>query len=78
LSSRPAFFAARATMASSSRCEQRPSVTGSFGWISLMFQWLRSRIAWIVLRVVPMSLQIAPSEISGWLRSSQAMPSGLS
>ena len=43
-----------------------------------MFQWLRSRIALIVLRVVPISLQTCASEISGWLRSSQAMPSGLS
>ena len=43
-----------------------------------MFQWLRSRIAVIVLRVVPISLPICASEISGWLRRIQAMPSGLS
>ena len=74
----PAAFAALATIASSSRCEVRPSVTGSFGTILAMFQWLRSRIAAIVVRVVPISLPIAPSEISGWLRRIQAMPSGLS
>ena len=43
-----------------------------------MFQWLRSRIAAMVVRVVPISLPIWPSEISGWLRMIQAMPSGLS
>ena len=43
-----------------------------------MFQWLRSRIAWIVVRVVPISRPIWPSESSGWLRISQATPSGLS
>ncbi len=53
-------------------------MTGSFGWMLPMFQWLRSRIALIVLRVVPISLPICASEISGWLRMIQAMPSGLS
>ena len=35
-------------------------------------------IAWIVERVVPISLPIWPSLNSGWLRISQATPSGLS
>jgi hypothetical protein len=71
-------LAALATIASSSRCEQRPRVTGSLGWMLAMFQWVRSRIAAMVVRVVPISLPIWPSEISGWLRMIQAMPSGLS
>jgi hypothetical protein len=61
----PAAFAAFATSASSSRCEHRPSVTGSLGWMLAMFQWLRSRIAAMVVRVVPISFEIAPSVISG-------------
>ena len=71
-------LAALATAASSSRCEHRPSVTGSFDWMFGMFQWVRSRIALIVLRVVPISLPICASEMSGWSRMIQAMPSGLS
>ena len=74
----PAFFAALATIASSSRCEHSPNVTGSFGVMLEIFQCERSRIPAIVVRVVPMRRPIAPSEISGWLRRIQAMPSGLS
>jgi hypothetical protein len=54
----PAAFWALATAASSSRCDVRPKVTGSLGWILAMFQCVRSRIAAIVVRVVPISREI--------------------
>ena len=42
------------------------------------FQCVRSRTAWIVVLVVPISLATWESFSSGWWRTSQAIPSGLS
>jgi hypothetical protein len=69
---------ARASAASSSLWLHRPSATGWRARMLVVFQWLRSRTAAIVGLVVPSSLEIWASDSSGWLRTSQAMPSGLS
>ena len=53
-----------------------PEITD--GAISNLIGTTRTTIAAIVVRVVPIKLEIWPSEISGWLRMIQAMPSGLS